>query len=359
MKVAVLGSGNGGLAVAADWSLGGHDVFMFDFEEFPTNIEAISKNKGIFAEGDIEGFAKVEYAGHNIEKVVKDAELVFVVGPAYSTEAFGKAVKPYLEKGQNIVICPSSCGGSIVFKNAIDLDLKEDQVIISETATLPYACRITEPGKVKVFLKLKDGLFIASHPARHIDKIYNIFKTVYPGAIPAKNIMQTTLQNANPVIHPAVTLLNSGIIERTKGDFYFYEDGVTPGVGKLIEGIDKERIELGKKMGVEVLPDSELGVIQGYMQEANYENGYRTAKGFKGIKAQSQLDHRYINEDVGYGLVFLSELGKQIEVKTPLMDSIIHIASRIMGRDYRNEKARTMETMGLSQYSLKELKEIL
>jgi len=357
--IAVLGSGNGGCAVSADWSLAGYDVFMFDFEAFPSNIEAIAKNNGVYVEGDICGFANIKYAGHNIEKVVNRAELIFVVGPAYSTRPFGEICKPYLKPGQIVIICPGSCCGSIVFKNTVGLGIEDDSIIISETSTLPYACRITEPGKVRVFLKLRGGLYLAAQPSKCTNKVYEIFKMVYPESLRAKNILQTTLQNGNPVIHPAVTLLNAGAIERTNGDFYFYEDGVTPAVGRLIEAVDKERVAIGKKLGFDIIPDPELGVMQGYMQKVNYENGYRTASGFKGIKAQNQLDHRYLNEDVGYGLVFLSELGKQIEVDTPIMDSVISIASIVTKRNYKEEKARTMQSLGLGQYSMEELNQIL
>ena len=44
MKIAVLGSGNGGCAVAFDWAKHGHDVYLFDFEEFSANIDAINEN---------------------------------------------------------------------------------------------------------------------------------------------------------------------------------------------------------------------------------------------------------------------------------------------------------------------------
>jgi len=33
MKIAVLGSGAGGTAVAFDWSAHGHEVFLFDFTD--------------------------------------------------------------------------------------------------------------------------------------------------------------------------------------------------------------------------------------------------------------------------------------------------------------------------------------
>jgi opine dehydrogenase len=150
-----------------------------------------------------------------------------------------------------------------------------------------------------------------------------------------------------------------GLIERTGGDFYFYEDGVTPAVGRLVEAVDKERLAIAKRLGVNVLPDPELGMLQGYQTENNYDTSYQKAPGYKGIKAQSSLDYRYFNEDVGYGLVFMSRLGAQIGVPTPHMDSIITLVSTIMQHDYRGEQRRTMDTLGLGGKSAEELKKLL
>jgi opine dehydrogenase len=183
-------------------------------------------------------------------------------------------------------------------------------------------------------------------------------RDVYPHLLAAKNIMQTSLQNGNPVIHPAITLMNVGPIERTGGDFYFYEDGVTTAVGRLVEAVDKERLAIAQKLGIDVLPDPELGMLQGYQTENNYNTSYQKAPGYKGIKAQSSLDYRYFNEDVGYGLVFMSGLGTQIGVPTPHMDSIITIVSTLMQRDYKNEQKRTMETLGLAGKSVEDLKKL-
>lgn len=223
---------------------------------------------------------------------------------------------------------------------------------MGETATLPYASRMNEPGSVNVFLKLKGGLLLSTIPASENDRVLSMMQQVYPGILKAKNVLQTMLQNANPVIHPAVTLLNAGLIERTQGDFLFYEEGVTPAVGKLMKAVDRERIRLGEKLGVDLMIDPKLGVIQGYMTDDSYETGYANAPGFKGIKAQSQLDHRYLNEDVGFGLVFMSELAKQFGLETPMIDSVIHIASAVMEKDYRGEALRTLDSIG---YSVEEI----
>lgn len=175
-------------------------------------------------------------AGHEIKKALDGADIIYTVGPAYSTKPFAEACKPHLREGQIVIVCPSSCGGSIEFKNDAGLDLPDEDIVVAETSTLPYAVRLLE---------------------------------------------------------------------------------------------------------------------------ATYDNGFNTAPGFEGVKAQSSLDYRYFNEDVGYGLVFLRKLGEQIEVATPIISAVITIVSLLMNRDYLCEARRTMETLGLSNYTTVELEELL
>jgi opine dehydrogenase len=359
MKIAVLGSGNGGCAVAFDCAAHGHRVSLFDFEEFPESIKAVQNNGGVYCEGELEGFQKLAYAGHEIEKALEGADVVYAVGPAYSTRPFAEACKPCLKQGQIVIVCPGSCGGALEFKNGAGLGLRDQAVIVAETSTLPYAVRLLEPGKIRIFNKLRGGLFLAALPAIKTGYVLGRVRDVYPAMSAARNVLQTSLQNGNPVIHPTITLMNVARIERTKGDFDFYHDGVTPAVGRLIEAVDKERIAIGKKLGVVVIPDPELGVMQGYMVEATYDTGFVTAPGFAGVKAQSSLDYRYFNEDVGYGLVFLRKLGEQVGVATPIISAVITLASLLMNRDYVGEARRTMETLGLSKHTAEELEGLL
>jgi opine dehydrogenase len=355
MKITVLGAGAGGTAVAFDCAAHGHEIRLFDFPQFPDNIKAVASQAGIHAEGDISGFSPIAYAGHDIDEALGEAELIFIVGPAYSTEPFGKAVAGRLRPGQTVIVSPSSCGGALAFKQAARLALEDDSIQVAETSTLHYAVRLTEPGRIHVFLKLKAGNLVAALPGRHTAEILQLIADVYPGMEPARNVLQTSLQNANPIIHPAVTLANAARIEGTGGDFLFYEEGVSNSVGRMIEALDRERIAIGDRIGITVLPDPEMGMRQGYMLANNYGSGYREAPGFLGIGAQPQLDHRYLNEDVGYGLVFMSRLARQVGVETPTMDSIIQITSVLMDRDYAAEALRTPESLGIGGRSAEEL----
>ena len=86
MKIAVLGAGAGGTAMAFDCATHGHEVRLFDFEQFPDNIATIADQKGIHAVGDIEGFGEVASAGHDIDEALDGAELIYVVGALHQTK---------------------------------------------------------------------------------------------------------------------------------------------------------------------------------------------------------------------------------------------------------------------------------
>ena len=188
-------------------------------EKLDETLAEIAEQGGIHAEGDISGFGPVAYSGHDIDAALQDAELIYVVGPAYSTEPFGAAVAGKLSVGQTVIVSPSSCGGALAFKRAAGLAVDDESIRVAETSTLHYAVRLTEPGAIRVFLKLKAGNLLAALPARHTAGILELIADVYPSMEPAESVLQTSLQNANPIIHPAVTLANAARIEGTGGDF--------------------------------------------------------------------------------------------------------------------------------------------
>ncbi len=356
MRVAVLGSGNGGLAMAFEWAQAGHEVSLFDFAEFPDRIAEVVAAGGITATGELAGFQELAYAGHDAQRALDGAELVFAVGPAYSNAAFGAVCREHVVAGQIFVVCPGSCAGALVFKRALGLALDDDSVTVAETSTLPYAVRITGPAHITVYNRLKGGYFVAAIPAAATPAVHAVLAEVFPEISAASSIWQTTLQNANPVIHPAVTLCNAALIERTGGDFLFYEEGVTDAVGRLIKAVDDDRIAIGEALGVTVIPDPEIGIAQGYQTHADYATGYSAAPGFRGIKAQPQLDYRYLTEDAGYGLVFLTDLANQLGVPTPAMDAVLTISSILMAADYRVAAARTMAGLELAGLNAEELR---
>lgn len=355
-RVAVLGAGNGGLATAFEWSRQGHQVALYSHTDYAEQIGAVRERGGITSSGVLSGHAPIALATTDIAEVLDGADVVLVVGPAYATESLGADAGPHLRPGTTVVVCPGSCVGSLAFKRAAGLDLYDQEIVVGETSTLPFAVRATGPAEIRVFHHFDQGLFAAAAPRSATPRLLEVLRRVWPHTQEAATVFQTALQNGNPVIHPAVTLLNAALIDRTGGDFAFYEEGVTTSTGRLMEAVDHERFAIAEALGVSILSEPAIGVLQGYMTEDNYTTGYSKAPGFLGIKAQDSLDNRYLTEDVGYSMVFFTDLARSLGVATPVMDAVVQIASVVLGRDFRSEAARTMRSLGLDELSPEDLR---
>ncbi|MBP7152713.1 MAG: NAD/NADP octopine/nopaline dehydrogenase family protein, partial [Paludibacteraceae bacterium] len=81
----------------------------------------------------------------------------------------------------------------------------------------------------------------------------------------------------------------------------------------------------------------------------------RKNPGYKGILAPKTLKMRYIEEDVPFSLVPIASIGKMLGVRTPVIDSLILIASVLNNSDYMHE-GRTVKRLGIEGMSLRELR---
>src|SRR4051794_41850411 len=96
MRVAVLGAGNGGVASAFDFAQHGHEVSLYAPPEFAVNTVAVHRAGGITASGDLQGFAAIRYAGHDVAEAVAGAGLSLVVGAGDRPPPLGIAGSPPL-----------------------------------------------------------------------------------------------------------------------------------------------------------------------------------------------------------------------------------------------------------------------
>jgi opine dehydrogenase len=75
------------------------------------------------------------------------------------------------------------------------------------------------------------------------------------------------------------------------------------------------------------------------------------------IKAPASVDHRFFNEDVPYGLVTLSELGRLAGVAMPACHAVIALASIAAGQHC--EKEGLTLGMGIAGLTAAELQTLL
>jgi opine dehydrogenase len=70
------------------------------------------------------------------------------------------------------------------------------------------------------------------------------------------------------------------------------------------------------------------------------------------------MRNRYVTEDVPYGLVLYSILGKKVGVKTPVIDSLIELAGAVNEENYREIGISLWEAYG-GEWNLDALKRFL
>src|SRR3989337_1938783 len=139
--IAVCGGGNGGHAVAANLALAGFKVNFFELPQFAESFERVLRTREIRIEGvSIDGAAKLNLATTDIQQTIKDAEVIFVVTPAFGHKTMAEHCAPFVQDGQIIVLMPGS-GGSLEFVNIFKERKVKKKVTFAESCTLPYGAR--------------------------------------------------------------------------------------------------------------------------------------------------------------------------------------------------------------------------
>ncbi len=376
-KIAVLGAGNGGYTMAADLSMVGYEVNLYELPEYAENLKPIIERGGIeivsctpageeliLPAGGKTGFVKVKgKVTSNAQEAIKDTEIIMLVVPAFGREAFIREFAPYLEDGQIIVIWPAYFGALQCAKLLKDLGVDKN-FSIAETESLIYNC--TKLGGAKVYNKgNKENLLLSILPTTEKEEVFQKLSKIYPQFKFADNVLQTTLANGNPSLHPQSVLLNLYRVERK---FYPFDEklnqpvekayDVTPGMARVMEAVDMEKVAIGKKLGIKV-PSIKTQIEAFYgAKGSNLYEVLLNCYAYQVQGAPTTIENRYVTEDVPYGLVSYALLGKQIGVPVNHLEAMVYIGCAVTGRDFWNE-GMNMEKAGLAGMTADEIKDYI
>ena len=156
------------------------------------------------------------------------------------------------------------------------------------------------------------------------------------------------------IFHPALTILNTGWIEFTHGDYQFYIDGASPSVAKVLSTLDRERVTVASSLGIRARTALEWLKLAYDTSGEDLHEAIHNQPGYYGIKAPPTLNHRYIFEDVPMSLVPIASLGGRYGVSVRGMDAIIRLACVIHHTDYWR-RGRTIDKLGIDNLSVGEL----
>lgn len=360
-EIAVLGAGNGGCAAAADLGTRGYRIRLYN--RSAERIEPIAREGGLHLTGAVgEGFVPLDLVTTDLVAAVRGAELVMLVVPISTHPFFAAELSRLLAPDQVLYLNPGHMGGGLFFAHELHRLAGRTDVRICETSTLTYGCRMKDPTTVNVMARMTNLPF-AAFPGRNQAELFEVVSELYPDVVEASNVLETGFLDINAVEHPPQIICNAGWLEHTKGDYLFYFEGTTPSVGRVIDTLDRERIAVARAAGVPTKPFVEVFHEMGYTSAHAVEAGgayaaLQESEPNRWIKGPASLDHRYLHEDVGWGLVPWSEMGRAYGVPTPTMDALIVLGGALNGRDYRAE-GLTLERLGLAGIAQADLERYL
>ncbi|ATY61894.1 6-phosphogluconate dehydrogenase [Cordyceps militaris] len=341
-SLGIIGAGNVGCALAVDLSDQGNDVVLRTTTGHPGNTRNIQDNHGfLVATGQFKGCFSVKVSQGFTQ--LKETILFVAIPSTGIDEVLGELAGYDLRKTILIFITGHAA--------SIKAHMRTNAKAVLETATSPYSSRISADGSISVRAIKKRltlsvlGANISQDDATKVDVLFRMQVEWCP------SVLQTFLSGVNGVVHVPTVLMNLGWMETTNGNFYFYRQGMSPGVCSVIEALDKERLAVAAAYNVRI-----QSVVETY--NVNYGTNEATFRDFvdKTVAHNSTkgAQKRFLAQDVPYWLVLCSELGLLAGVPTKCIDTMIILASILTGTNYR-ATGNTLKSLGLERATVEEV----
>ncbi len=323
MRVAVLGAGPVGMATAAVLSRGGHDIRLVR-PRGEAAERALTVRLAVAMEGEatlplVEGIAGI--AGHEVV-------VLAIPGTAY------RAVLPALADA----VAP---GATVIFGGALPLApvwlarrLGGRAGVIAWGTTLATASRQAD-GTLRVGT-IRARFDIAPLPPADPAASLALCRTLFGDrfGLAEGGVLASALSNINPIAHAAQVLPNLSRIDRRE-DWPLFGN-FTESACAICLALDAERLAVARGFGIAVRDIA-----------THYHLSYHVPLGpLAGIAAEMQkrglgplgpktLPHRYVQEDMPFGLAFLEAAGRRAGVPTPAVSGALTLLSAAVGQDLR------------------------
>jgi opine dehydrogenase len=362
-SLTILGGGNTAFAAAAHFTLRGFEVNLCEIPSFAWTLAPVQESRTIHLAGVAgQGAAQIARVTTDVARALGENELVLLIVPAYAHEPFARACAPHLRRGQIVVLMPGTLG-SLEFARILSESGRPVRglgLALAETDTAPYVCRKLTPDSAHIWGVVSGlglGVFPAAETGRVVEALAGLFtadgKNGSPTALkPCPNVLACGFSAMNPVVHPAGVLMNAGRIEYSHGDFYFYEEGVTPAVCEVIDALDAERRAIGKALGLELQPVAEAFHVAGFGPRGDLWAAINGSRMLTQLRAPGGIQTRWLTEDVPYGLAAWARLADQLGVDTPVIDALVKlglVVTRLDGRAGRGSQELGLEGMTVTQ----------
>ena len=348
MKVAVIGTGNVGMAIAADLSIKGHEVTLIKTSDVKSKAFDRLRENGnrIFLKEDGKYTeTKIDFVAFGLHRA-KEADVIIVtIQSTYHKELYDK-LAPYLNSKQ-VVVC--ICSYMSVFYL---YQLCQSMPMMAET-TGPYLEGRIELEDIPNEVVFRVGCRLTRSPLSVFYKYrakecMGIIRKLYEGFSDDYSVIESALLNPNMVLHTAGAIMSIPRIEYSDGNFCMYREAYSRknnATLNIMLKLDEEKKNVLRRLNSRPVDIFKAGGFLGNPMESFYTYSESSDRAISPTSVRS----RYITEDVSQGLVLLESISKEVGVDTPITTSLIDIAGVALGEDFR-ANGRTIQKLGAVRY---------
>lgn len=341
LKITVIGGGNVGTLISAQFSNKGHQVTLYTRNTTKWHNELI-----VFDNDSNTKITSYLYKiTDNLSESVKDSELIIVTLPAFALQnLLAKLIK---ENISDKILCfyPGTGGGEILAQTLLD-----NNVVICGVQRICSVARLDEYGHLVHTTGKRKKIYVGCIPKSEGGRVCKILGDIFDietELLP--NYLNVTLTPSNPILH--TSRLYSIFKDYNSKKAYdapplFYEEWNNESSEILIK-CDNELHNIISK-----LDEIDLSHIKPLLE--HYEshdaisltNKIKSIRGFKGLKTPSvfengryapDLNSRYFTADFPYGLMIIKAFGIIANTKTPMIDELLRWYQSLIGKNYIDE----------------------
>ncbi|MFC6099513.1 NAD/NADP octopine/nopaline dehydrogenase family protein [Olivibacter domesticus] len=284
---------------------------------------------------------KLAVISDNPADVIPQSQFILFCLPGFLIQETLEKIKDHINIGTVVGSVVSSTGFLIMAQKILD-----KHIGLFGFQRVPFIARVAQYGKSAQLLGYKKELKVAFSNVHAEPKIVSVLQEMFDlPIIKLNHILEATLTNSNPLLHPA--RLYSLFRDYQPGKIYeeeysFYEEWTDHSSATLI-ACDEEFQQVLREFPTKIEKIPSLLTYYESYDAQSLTAKIRSISAFKGIKVSMypqlggyvpNFNNRYFQEDFPYGIIIVKSIAKHLHVATPQIDEIIEWGQRMMGKEY-------------------------
>lgn len=247
---------------------------------------------------------------------------------------------PSLLSARSVLIVTGGVGGARVVQRL----LQSATTLVGETAGFPVIGSV-DGANVNIEAVKRSLPTAAVEPSRTPELLDRFH---WLPDLAGHHLVETSLAQINPVIHPAISITNASRISRGE-HFRFYREGLSEAASRLLEALDRERLAVFDRLGLPQITCA--GWLKRFYRDQGITGESITEllssfPPFETVPGPPHLEHRYLQDDITYGLAPLMSVAQHMAVDVPVMTSLVCLGGAVVGRELTGS-GRDADLLGL------------